>query len=166
MDALSNRNRSYAGHGICMLLTRALFGIVLTPITTPPRKSLMNLKAILATLAIAATMSGCVIATGGEHTVVTGQSGASICQASTDGHAVACGGKANFCQASTDGRAVACGGAANYCQSSTDGHAIACGGQASVCQTSTDGRAVACGGKATACMASSDGSAVACGGAR
>jgi hypothetical protein len=34
-----------------------------------------------------------------------------MCQSSTDGHAVACGGKASACMASSDGSAVACGGA-------------------------------------------------------
>ncbi len=56
--------------------------------------------------------------------------GATHCESSSDGSAVACGKMATFCQSSSDGSAVACGEMATYCQSSSDGSAVACGGEA------------------------------------
>jgi hypothetical protein len=74
--------------------------------------------------------------------------GATYCQSSADGSAVACGRKATYCQSSADGSAVACGRKATYCESSSDGSAVACGGMATYCESSSDGSAVACGGMA------------------
>ncbi len=37
---------------------------------------------------------------------------------------------ATYCQSSSDGSAVACGRMATYCESSSDGSAVACGGMA------------------------------------
>ncbi len=56
--------------------------------------------------------------------------GATYCESSSDGSAVACGRKATYCQRSSDGSAVACGGMATYCERSSDGSAVACGGMA------------------------------------
>ena len=53
---------------------------------------------------------------------------------------------ATYCQSSGDGSAVACGPIATYCQSSSDGSAVACGTMATYCKRSSDGSAVACGG--------------------
>ncbi len=75
--------------------------------------------------------------------------GATYCESSRDGTAVACGERATFCESSSDGSAVACGEMATYCQSSTDGSDVACGRMATYCQSSSDGSVVACGGKAT-----------------
>ncbi len=71
---------------------------------------------------------------------------------------------ATYCESSSDGGAVACGRMATYCESSSDGSAVACGSKATYCQSSDDGSAVACGSKATYCQSSDDGSALACGG--
>ncbi len=37
---------------------------------------------------------------------------------------------ATYCQSSSDGSAVACGRKATYCENSSDGSAVACGGKA------------------------------------
>ncbi len=90
--------------------------------------------------------------------------GATFCESSSDGSAVACGRRATFCESSSDGSAVACGKRATFCESSRDGSAVACGERATFCASSSDGSDVACGRRATYCESSSDGSVVACGG--
>ncbi len=75
--------------------------------------------------------------------------GATHCESSSDGSAVACGERATFCASSSDGSAVACGERATFCESSSDGSDVACGKLATFCESSSDGSVVACGGKAT-----------------
>lgn len=95
----------------------------------------------------AAMLGGCVIATDTRPAPRAGEpGGASYCEKSSDGSAVACGGQATYCESSSDGRQVACGGLATFCQKSSNGEEVACGGKATYCEKSKDGRKVACGG--------------------
>lgn len=106
-------------------------------------------RAVLCAAALAATLGGCVIATGSHPQGAAGadgRSGASFCEKSADGSHVACGGRATTCEQSADGRHVACGGMATTCLKSSSGNDVACGGLATYCDKSSDGSAVACGG--------------------
>jgi len=97
---------------------------------------------------LAASLGGCVIAADSRPAPASAQEagGASFCEKSGDGTAVACGGRATFCEQSADGRQVACGGLATFCQTSSSGQDVACGGKATYCEKSGDGKKVACGG--------------------